>query len=278
VGADEVITNRGFENIILTHLDFARTYPFDSVKEDCGDLVATFNPDPGVQHFTNIWINQSDFYDCGDDCISMIFLSASTRADVTISRNQFVGVNSVNEKALMLGLDDVDHDKALKLAVSLHQNRFYLIQKRLPLLTTGYLRAYNNVFEMWNAYGILWINDRRIMIENNVFRSSTSSLKDDAWESWTGSVSNVWARKNKFWTSAGTCPNPPGTGSTCETTSFPACQSLGGPWYYDCTEPMEDLSAMTYSTALSYLRTKAGWKVRTNDVRSAATTACDQID
>jgi len=116
-GGDEVILNRGFENIILTHLDFARTYPFDSTKEDCGDLVTIYNEDPEETHFDNIWINQSDFYDCGDDCVSMAFFSASTRADVTISRNQFLGVNSANEKALMLGIEPYDSDKLYKLAV-----------------------------------------------------------------------------------------------------------------------------------------------------------------
>lgn len=284
------------ENIILTHLDFERTYPAgwsSSDKEKCGDIVAAFNPANGVQcplgQYDRIWINQSDFRDCGDECIGMTRYGCDPgRANVTISRNQFVGVGSPDEKGILFGLDDnsdaTDTDYEIPnygIAVSVYRNRFYNIGKRLPRMTHGYVRAYNNAFEVWESYGILASDYSRVIIEQNVFRGSSSAAKDDAWkyfdcggQLWcTVESAYIWARDNKWWTYSGTsaCPSPPGgpgTGS-CDTTSFPAC-SPTGPWYYDCSEQMVAPATWTswsYATALEFIRGQAGWKNAVNDVR-----------
>jgi pectate lyase len=292
-GDDNIVYIRSSKNIIITHMDFSRDYPEGStpeVKEECGDMLTIDNKpsEISVKYFDRIWINQSDFSDCGDECIGITHFSELTKAYVTISRNQFVGVNSIDEKAILLGKDsEFDPGPGYGIAVSLYQNRFYNIGKRLPRIAHGYLRAYNNVFENWESYGIAASIDSRVMIEQNVFRSTASASKKDAWEIVEKSPEDengkplnnlvydnqyIWTRNNIWWTysSNSECPNPPGGSGTgsCNTSNFPACSIRNGPWYYDCAEPMFNITGMSYSDALSFLRSFAGWKATYNDVRN----------
>jgi pectate lyase len=285
---DNVVYIRSSKNIIITHIDFSRDYPEGATSEEkklCGDIITIDNrpSEIATKYFDRISINQSDFYDCGDECIGITHFSTLTKAYVTISRNQFVGVYSRDEKGLLVGGDCEfpEPGPGYGIALSLYQNRFYNLQKRLPRIAHGYLRAYNNVFENWYSYGILASFDTRVMIEQNVFRSTASARKKDAWEKiqddgccdekYGDDNNDIWARNNTWWTysSSSQCPTPPGGSGTgsCTTSSFPACSSEGGPWYYDCSEPMFNIKGMSYSNALSFLRSLAGWKATNNDVR-----------
>jgi hypothetical protein len=135
----------------------------------------------------------------------------------------------------------------------------------------GYLRAYNNVFENWYNAGIIASVDTRVMIEQNVFRSTESTRRAVAWEKGGTENNEIWARNNVWWTygPSSQCPTPPGGSgeSSCDTSNFPACNIVGGPWYYDCFEPMFSIAGWSYSDALTVLRSLAGWKAADNDIR-----------
>jgi pectate lyase len=276
-GDDNVVYIRSSTNIIMTHLDFAREYPANATtldKEACGDIIAIDNDEDyiGVKYFDRIWINQSNFYDCGDGCLDITHLSTLTKAFMTISRNSFVGVRSEHEKGLLVGKDsEFDPGPGYGVALSLYQNRFYNLRSRLPRIAHGYLRAYNNVFENWYNHAIAASVDTRVMIEQNVFRSTDSTKKATGWVELGNDNNSIWARRNIWWTygSASQCPSPPGGSGigSCTTSSFPACSVLGGPWYYDCSERMFNVAGMSYASGLSFLRSLAGWKPAANDVR-----------
>lgn len=305
----EIVTIRSSKNIILTHLDFARTYPSgwsSHQREDCGDFINITNSatnamlcESGYPYNTywydRIWINQSDFYDCGDECIGMTRFNCDHRAYVTISRNEFIGIGGTlgqDAKGIIVGLDNNSDEcddsyeiPNFGIAVTMYQNRFYNVRDRLPRITHGYLRAYNNVFENWDSYGILASDYTRVMIEQNVFRGTASDTKNDAWEYYVCDAKDewcvvddpvIWARDNTWWVyNSHPCPSPPGGAGTgdCETSSFPACSTEGGPWYYDCSDQMFNITGWTYSYALSYLRSLPGWKQVENDVRDRAPAA-----
>jgi pectate lyase len=277
-GDDNVVYIRSSKNIILTHIDFSRVYPAGATaldKERCGDIITIDNDEDDVAttYFDRIWINQSDFADCGDGCVDITHFSTLTKAFVTISRNSFVGVYSPHEKGLLVGKDSEfpEPGPGYGIALSLYQNRFYNLRSRLPRMAHGYLRAYNNVFENWYNYAIAASVDTRVILEQNVFRSTESARKVDAWHTVANANNSVWARRNTWWTySAGSqCPTPPGGSGTgsCATSTFPACSTAGGPWYYDCSEPMFNIAALSYASGLSFLRSLAGWKAALNDVR-----------
>lgn len=278
-GDNNVIDIESSENLILTHLDFSRTYPTGATpeqKELCGDIISVANDpdDIATKYFDRIWINQSHFYDCGDECIGITHLSSLRRAYLTISRNEFVGVDSAHEKGLLVG-GDTDPD--FRIALSLYQNRFANLRQRLPRIANGYLRAYNNVFENWVTAGIGATNNTRVMIEQNVFHveaaTDEAARKDDAWElGGTATNASISARNNLWWSYSAnsSCPTPPGGSGTgaCNTSSFPACSSQGGPWYYQCEgEQMVAITGMSYAQAYYVLRSAVGWKAAPNDVR-----------
>lgn len=279
VGGGEVIQIQSSQNIILTHLEYSRLYagtdPSD--KEACGDIVQLFNDPSEISvpdaYYDRIWINQSNFDDCGDECIGITRYNQFDRAYMTISRNEFLGAQSVYEKGILAGLEGAEVNP-YGVAITLFRNRFYNIPNGLPRMAHGYLHAYNNAFENWGAFGIAATTNTRVILENNVFRSTSSSLKDDAWEV-SGSDSFLWANDNLFWTLSGTCPTPPaGTDPYCETSNFPVCYQEGGPWYYDCPksyQAWEIAQSLDFNFWLEHIRFYAGWTHALNDVRESLT-------
>lgn len=287
--SDELIRIRSSKNIIITNLIFERTYNNAGDyygKEQCGDLITVDNPgEPGPgTYYDRIWINQSRFSDCGDSCIDLTYGNQSNRAYVTISRNEFLGGGVSDPSKGMLV--NKNSNQPFSIAITLYQNRFYNINQRLPRVANGYARVYNNVFENWTTAGASANLNSRVMLEQNVYRASSSSWLDDAWETssegcdpasptYSTCLPKLWARNNVFWTSSGTCPAPPGgtpnpsaTNGACATSSFPACNSA---WYYDCAESVStgkiiNVKAMGYQNGLSYLRALAGWRLHSNDV------------
>lgn len=248
---------RSAKNIIITHLDFWQKIegnePSYAVKDkQCfNDVISIYNtaPDQTTKYFTNIWINQSSFQDCADECIGITRSSSRSRSYITISNNSFKN----GYKGIVIGIPD---DYSYKTAVSIYQNRFVNMKQRMPRVQDAIAHVFNNVYENWGSYGVGAWDSTRVIVEENVFRAI--SQKNDPWRRYGTSSSYVWARNNIF---AGVS-NP----SAYETSNYPKSHSEGGPWYYD-DRVATSIFKRGYSTAISQLRALSGWQNHPNDVR-----------
>jgi pectate lyase len=266
---------RSKRNIILTHLDFFKEYvctgenncslptnglPLD--KQCFGDVISIYNlaGEQATRHFGDIWINQSNFQDCGDECIGVTKPSYGSsglgRSYLTISRNQFT--NNATYKAILLGMrdantcGDADPSTAYQIAASFYLNRFVGVRSRQPRVENSIAHVYNNVLEDWTTSGVQAGYNSRVMAEQNVFRAVSQTTQP-----WIKDSCNtyLWARRNQMNVSA-----PP------SSSGFPVCVQQGGPWYYDCSTPMIDVASLPWQSAIDLLRSFAGWKSVPNDV------------
>ena len=246
---------RSAKNIIITHIDFWQKIegiePGYAVKDkQCfSDVISIYNTpqDQTTKYFTNIWINQSNFQDCGDECIGITRASLLSRSFITISNNYFRN----SYKAIVLGSknDSGDH----QILASVYQNSFVNNKIRQPRVEKAIAHVFNNVFENWSSNGVEARDDTRVMVEDNVFRAI--SQKNHPWRKFGTSNAYVWARNNIF---AGVS-NP----NEYETGSYPKSHNKGGPWYYDDSVATKK----SYPTAITELREFCGWKNHSNDVR-----------
>jgi pectate lyase len=107
-----IVQIRSAKNIIITHIDFAKVRtgtppPTPSMSvwldDQCfDDMITVYNGDSerATTYYDRIWINNSEFRNCGDECVTVY--SASTAgiiAGVTLSRNLFANTH----KGLMIG-------------------------------------------------------------------------------------------------------------------------------------------------------------------------------
>jgi pectate lyase len=214
--------------------------------------------DQATENYDHIWINRSEFRDCGDECVTATAPSYNgVIAGVTVSRNLFANTY----KALMFGngTGPVAPDDNYGLAGSVYQNRFVNVRIRQPRVQNAYADVFNNLFENWLGTAVGAYTQSRVMVEQNVFRAVTKT--GGAWGYYAPDrQSRLWARENVLNTGAisGTSRSP-----------FPACVAAGGPFYNDCSVPMTRLSSMTYPAARDWVRARAGWQNTQNDVRDA---------
>jgi len=285
----------GVSNVIVTNLEFIKTYPlgtsemidtnldgvedtaynlagvdFYSIDAQCfGDMVEIRN---GA---TEVWIDHSDFSRCGDECISVRHPAEDHKSEVTVSSNYIHDA----WKGMLIGSgSDMSSTNQMQIAISVYQNRFVKVKNRQPQLTSAAGHVYNNVYEDYRATPVIAnsimdpdvlparpdiVVHTRAMVEHNVFRAV----------SWTGAPTRIMTSGDTahedpvLWSRLNICTG----GSTCTTTSsFPACN---GSWYFPCnTEHRGNLIAlngMTYQQAVDRLRPLSGVKPTTaNDVRS----------
>lgn len=311
-GADNkgpVVDIRGATNVILTNLDFYKTYPLGTVYYDDGDtdeiaddgwknldtvsaeqIDAQCYDDVVAIQFgsSEVWIDHSDFTHCGDECISVRAPNGDTASEVTISNNYFVNA----WKAILLGAPkDMGAPDRMRILASVYQNRFVGVKYRQPRVEAAAAHIYNNLYEDWHGTAIHahatasqeLYEDRpditavrtRAMVEHNVFRAvtqttGTTDVIHQAVRSVPIAVDAVlWSRSNRC-TSNTTCAN---------TSSFPSCSSP--PWYFRCDAEhrgnlIQFSSSTSYSTAYNTLRPLAGSsRTTTNDVRNYPAYSCE---
>ena len=250
----------GAANVIVTHLEFVQEYRgvhdaddadvpdisnYTQLDTECfGDVINIVNDDELVQQFNNIWINQSNFTQCGDECIGITHPNTTRRAYLTISNNQFTW----SYKAVLLG--GLSTDTPFMIAGSFYGNRFVGVKRRQPQVGKAYAHVFNNIYEDWKASAVSATPFSRVISEHNVFRAITTTER-----SWVvdGTDASLWARHNKG-----------SVTGNFNTPTFPAC---GFAWYYRCDVPRIDIASMSYSTARDVLRALGGWKNVPNDVR-----------
>jgi pectate lyase len=208
-----------------------------------------------TEYYDRIWINRSEFRDCGDECVAVTSSSSNgTLARVTVSHNLFAFTN----KGLMItgGATPIPPLR-MGLAASVYQNRFVSVMMRQPRVERAYADVFNNLYENWLSKAIDARDYSRVMVEQNVFRSVTTP--SGAW-TYSGVDAHLWARNNVKSTSAITGTN---------RSPFPACSSAGGPFYNDCSVRMFSLSSTSYTVARDWVRARSGWAQAANDVRDA---------
>ncbi len=274
-----LIEIRNVHNVIITHLEFQLIYVAGSVpaatlwdKQCFKDSISIVNGSgsQGTESYGDIWINASDFRDCGDECIAVTrptTNSALERAYITISRNQFLSNSSdpflAMYKGVLLGglAERQDSDTFLPIAVSFYRNRFVGVRERQPRVERAAVQIYNNVFEDWKFAGVATMGHTRVMVEQNAFRAITRF--DRAWERSTSLTNSyLWERAD-----AKSDPGISGTASngfaTCGAWYYPNCDATGR---LPSSEMTVVSPGMSYSTAINFLRPLAGWKNVANDV------------
>jgi pectate lyase len=263
-----LINIKSAKNIIITHIDFAKVRTGTPPPTPIGphwlddqcfeDMISVYNlaSERDTQYYDRIWINRSEFRDCGDECVAVTSASSNGYlARVTLSRNLFASTN----KGLMIsGGPEPLPPSTMGLAASVYQNRFVSVKMRQPRVELAYADVFNNLYENWLSKAIDAQNYSRVTAEQNVFRSVTTA--SGAW-TYSGVNAYLWARGNVKSDSAitGTSRSP-----------FPACSSAGGPFYNDCSVPMFGLSSTSYAAARDWVRARSGWAPTANDVRDAA--------
>ena len=262
-----LIQIRSAKNVIITHIDFAKIRTGTAPPTPIGphwlddqcfeDMISVYNKDSerSTKYYDRIWINRSEFRNCGDECVAVTSSSSmGIIAGVTVSRNLFAYTN----KGLMVtGGPEPLPPNNMGLAASVYQNRFVSVMMRQPRVERAYADVFNNLYEDWRSKAIDARDYSRVMVEQNVFRSVTTPA--NAW-TYSGTNAYLWARNNVLSTSAIT-----GT----SRSSFPACSFAGGPFYNNCSVPMAALSAVSYITARDWVRARSGWQQVANDVRIA---------
>lgn len=267
-----IIKMRSVKNIIITHLDFLQIIdgeePYEGLEKDTqcfNDPIAIYNigddqplPLPGdddqtVKYYSKIWINQSTFSNCGDECISIVRPSAGPRSYITLSRNLFK--NSYKGIVIGGGHSDIA-PYTFKIAVSLYNNRFANVKERSPRVQNSYVHIFNNVYENWKTSSVAVMRNTRVIMEDNVFRAGSEARYP--WRVYFPDNSYAAASDNHFY--GVTAPED------YVTSSFPISDHLGGPWYYD-SRLTTDLSGVSYQVAIGILRPLAGWLNHASDVR-----------
>jgi pectate lyase len=265
-----LINIRSAKNVIITHIDFAKfridtppptpTNPHQADYQCFEDMITIFNgqSDQTTENYNFIWINRSEFRDCGDECVTATAPSYNgVIAGVTVSRNLFANTY----KGLMFGngTGPAAPTDNYGLAGSVYQNRFVNVRIRQPRVQNAYADVFNNLFENWLDSAVSAKPQSRVMVEQNVFRAVVETAGAWGYDA-SDQQSRLWARDNILNTGeiTGTSRSP-----------FPACAAAGGPFYNDCSVPMTRLSLMTYPAARDWVRARAGWENTRNDVRDA---------
>jgi Pectate lyase len=248
---------RSAKNVIITHLDFRKvrlgTEPPSPagarLDYQCFSDYISIDNDPDEEnskYYDRIWINQSEFRDCGDECISLTHASSVARANVTISANFF----GDNYKGLIIGA--TNNAQQYGILVSMYHNRFVTIRERQPRVEKAIAHVYNNLFEDWLQHGVVAHNYTRVMVEENVFRAKTTTA--NAWRQDGSNDSFLWEQNSLKSTSSI---------SGKASSGFPSCSV----WYHDCSVVT---NLTTYTAGRDLIRALAGWKQVTNDVRPCA--------
>jgi hypothetical protein len=257
-----IVELRSAKNVIFTHLEFQQEYRnaiddpgvpdisnYTRLTMDCfGDAISIFNlaGEESERQYDRIWINHSEFRQCGDECIGVTHPNETRRAYLTISNNLF----AVTNKGFLLG--GLSTDAPFMIAASFYRNRFVGVNGRQPRVGKAYAHAFNNVYEDWKATAIAAHSYSRVLVEHNVFRPITTT--GGSWSVDAGAIdARLWARNNVY-----------SVAGTFTTPSFPACNSA---WYYPCNVPIISIARLSYADARDTLRPLAGWKDVSNDVR-----------
>lgn len=266
-----ILLLRSVKNVVITHIHFAKDYlnpeaipsdlPALRDKQCFGDVIAIYNAstEQNTKYFDRIWINQSRFADCGDECIAITRSSSLTeggvarKARITVSRNAFLNTY----KGIVVGSG---YEGMHKTELSLYLNRFYGIFERSPRAQDAKIHVFNNAYESWGPYGIGMVAYHTSAIQQNVFFAGAESYYP--WRAYpieTGApVIYPWSWGNKYYG----VTNP-----TSYETTAPADPSA---FYGYLTEgsggTVENLDAMSFSTALQHIRDQADYREVANDV------------
>jgi|GEM_PF-2702224 len=252
-------------NVIITHLIFRNEYvgtppqpggtalSLTELNLDCfGDTIGIYNLNGEVntKTYDNIWINHSEFSYCGDECIGITRSSKLNTSHITLSNNR-IGPTT---KGVLVGLSD---DKAFGINLSMYRNHLINLRMRCPMLTNAILHSYNNIFENWFEYCLGLDMNTRAIIEQNVFIGG--SLPTNLWLKLPTAInSEVWLKNNLI--SGVTDVNQ------FTNTAFPICSNkTGGSWYYDCSVPTINISALSLEQAHTKIKNYVGWKTTSND-------------
>ena len=244
---------RSKKNIVITHIDFAKIYEgtppaYDIIDKQCfGDVITIYNAagDQATQYFDKIWINQSNFVDCGDECIAITRGSSAQRGNISISNNYFKNTY----KAIVAGSGN---EGTQWTALSIYQNRFLTVRQRSPRAQAAVSHVFNNAYENWLSHGIAVMSDHSTAIEQNVFYAGDRTIYP--WVAGGTPVTPPFSWNNQYYGV---------TNSSSYENAAPASPSPFDGRLGDAV----DLSGMSFSAALNWIRAKAGWKDSINDAQ-----------
>ncbi len=269
-------------NVIISHLIF-RQYRSGSpsqpvLYQSCfGDQISVFNNYPKDENdkenptllshlnsYDAIWINRSQFYICGDECIGITRPSANRNAYISITGNEFYQ----SSKSILIGanslywINNANHfDTDWRLYITVSGNHFYRGHLRMPRFNSGYFHFYNNLFEAWGDRAIDPREFTRSFIEQNLFRTWLSGGGIE-YQSIDTDFQNdddefAWADRNHY---NGTAVN--------RDADFPNVPTSNYPYYYDedALGEMIDFYSLSWSVARSTFSQITGWVSEPNDV------------
>jgi pectate lyase len=182
-GADITITGRGLslrqDDVVLRNLKFADSTPSD-IEQDAVRI-------DGADH---VWIDHCTMTNAGDKSIDMV-----RGTDLTVSWSHL----HHQEQVIQLGTYSTQAESR-DIRVTLHHNFFDTNGYRNPLLTYGFVQAYDNYLYDWQVFGMSAIRGARLLSQANVFeagrnRRAITSLggkaDKDRSPGWTRSVGDL---------------------------------------------------------------------------------------
>lgn len=273
VPSGHIMLIQGARNIIVSHVIFRQHRigsPSRSVHdESCfGDQISISNTygnnNPiGLapqESYGRIWINRSQFYQCGDECIGITQPSPSLIALISITRNEFYYAN----KSMLVGnvgtafTNRAQWGLNYRIRLTVAKNHFVNGQRRMPLINSSILHSYNNYFQNWTAFAINADANTRVFAEQNFFstyRNDNSIYRGIDKAPATSRI--IWAENNTYYKNA-----------ISQDYRYPAIERNPPRGYYDsaATPDIINIRAMYPVSAYTMLADLGGWLAENNDL------------
>lgn len=153
-------------NVVITNLDIKNTY------EDGLQIRGV-----GTQ---DIWVTHLTIANVADGYIDVT--QGATNVTIAWSRFQ-ASPDWPQEKTILVGAADPgDEDERSR--VTLHNNHFEGTEQRNPLLRSGRVHSFNNLFDGWGIYASGVSRDGQLLSERNIYAHEVGDHPDRAFTPW----------------------------------------------------------------------------------------------